>query len=368
MKHNRMLMKKTVALLLLSALPFFFCGCKKGENTGGMELSRRLLIEAVGLDSTGDSVTLSLLTLDTSPFHSDDNTNKSAGGGRFLSFTASTVCEAATQAEKTTGLVPFFSHARVLILGEAAARQDVSSLLDFFLRNRTVRTAIPVCVARGAAAALLEANESDAGETAKLLEQVLATSFACGKSAAMPFFQFISRMRAADTEAYCPLIEKTETETQGSRLQTNGTAVFKNTALDFFLTEAETTALLLLEGKLQETLMKLPTTSGTLACRVRQTSAVLRKKDGASNMIEFRTTLKAERTEAKEDGLPDDPAAGQTEKSLKDAVAAQVTACFHTLYAGHGADLVRIAKKATPQGAAEVKKLQLRSEITVLFD
>ena len=368
MRRYFVLLRKPLAFFLLSVLPITFGGCGKTENTAGMELSRRLLIEAVGLDTNGTEITLSLLTMDTSPFHSDEKKNQDAGGGRFLSFTASTVGETAIQAEKTTGLVPFFSHARVLILGEAAARKDVSSLLDFFLRNRTIRNTIPVCVARGTAADLLRANEGDAGATAQLLEQVLAASFACGKSVNMTFFQFINRMLSPDTEAYCPLIEKTKSKTAGSSPQTDGTAVFKNTALDFFLTEAETTALLLLEGKLQETLMELSVTSGTLACRIRQTNAILRRQDGQAATVIFKTTIKAELTETKTGSLFDSSGDDKTAKALRDAVEAQVAACFHRLYAGHAADLLRIKKKSSAKGAADIKELQLRSEITVLLD
>lgn len=344
------------------------CGCNRNQRPAGMELSRRLLIEAIGLDGDGEQVTMTLLTMNTKPAPEENGAEQNANSSRLLQFTAKTVGQAAAMAEETTGQTPFFAHARLLLIGKDTARNGVLDVLDFFLRNRSVRSLLPVCVAADTAASVLSYGGSPAPGTAQLLENVLSASHACGKSVQTPLFSFLNRLFSDDTEALCPILKKMKNQT-GEQLSVSGTAVFSSDKLRRVLTEEETTALLLLQGKLPEALITLNGQTPPVTCRIRKTKARFRKANDAATAIDFTLQVKAELTEADGARYPvDEREKEQIAAELRETLAEATANCFFKLYNGVPADLCRLRRKLYADGAFPDKKIQLRSRVSVSLD
>ena len=359
-------------MISLTLLPVFFlvlfCGCGRNDLLPGMELSRRLLIEAIGLDADGNGVTLSLLTMNTKPAQSGSETAQNAQNSRFLQFTAHTVGQAATLAEQTTGQVPFFAHTRLLVIGRTAAERGVSAYLDFFLRNRTVRSMLPVCVAAENAASILSYECASAGGTAQLLEKILSASHACGKCVLTPLFLFVGRLLSEDTEAFCPLLERTGKQPEDP-LSVNGTAIFRGERLQSVLTEEETTALLLLLNDLPETLITLDGQTPPVACRIREAKTRFQKAADGAPAFDCAMHIKAEITEADGARYPvDRQKKEQLAEALRQKLAETTASCFEKLYNGERADLCRLRRKLRADAVFGDESIRLRPRISVTLD
>lgn len=82
------------------------------------------------------------------------------GRGMQAFWNVATVSDSVFQGEELISTraypAPYLGHLQVLVFGEHAARQGIFPQLDFFLRSMEVRRSIPVMVARGSAATIMQ--------------------------------------------------------------------------------------------------------------------------------------------------------------------------------------------------------------------
>lgn len=88
---------------------------------------------------------------------------------------AATVGEAIAEFNQKTGWYPTLVHCRLVLLGEAVAREDVFGVLDFFLRSQYVEDSCLVAVCEGKAAEALQAKSPVGDLTFSAIEKVLST-------------------------------------------------------------------------------------------------------------------------------------------------------------------------------------------------
>lgn len=247
-----MITKKSVlrflAAVLLPLLLFSACGTVEGK-----ELSQRLIIEAIGIDKSGDGVKITLQTLDTHTLGTGSDPNETEKITGIYSFEGETVGGALSDAQSITGLSPLYSQARMIVLGNSLARDNVSQPLDFFLREYNARSDILIAVAAGNAADIVSADLGEAVADAVVLEDAVTAGSENGRNARVPLYQFMNLILTETDSAYCPVIELKEAEySDRKEVSVSGTAFFKDNALDFIAGEELTQGLLFLTDKVKD--------------------------------------------------------------------------------------------------------------------
>lgn len=330
-------MKRILSALLLAAV--LFSGCV-GNGKTGMELSERLIVEAIGIDPAPRGVLLTLLTLN--PTGRDGATQKTA----LLTFEAQTVAEAAFLAQASTGKPPFFAHARVLIIGQSAAEAGILPHLDFFLHNRTVRNTVPVCVAEPSAEVFLRTEFTAFASAAEAAEQALRTGIPAGACVNAPFYGFINRILSADTNAYCPLV-RTESPANGGEpvLSIGKTAVFREDRFAFSVGRDETFALSLLSNEVSDTLVNVPHGIGEGRFRLLKPKTRVRKTQ-TENVLELSVTVPAVLVETQNarSAAEDDPDRNAV-PALQNMLHTLLEQSLGLLYQTQKTDLLRLRRK-----------------------
>ena len=235
--------KALFSILAVQFLFFSLCGCAKTA-----ELGDRLIIEALGIDTDETGYTVTVQALDTGAGGSGEG-RSSAETTKIYNFFGSSAAEALSSAAARTGLEPFYSHARFLILGKDAAEKDAAEILDFFLRRRSVRADILIAAAEGKAADVVCADVADGISDASAIERELLIGNENGENTVMRFFRFADMLFSEDETAYCPVISvRNSAYGEKKEVRIVGTAFFDNEKMIFTADKELSAAVLLLTG------------------------------------------------------------------------------------------------------------------------
>lgn len=154
----------------------------------------------------------------------------------------------------------FWGHAKYILLGEKAAKEDVLKYLDFFIRNHENRLNTTVAVARNQSASnLLELTGT--GVTHKKIASLFDNAGKLSVSREILLSEFIERLNSKYSSAYLPCISLIKnTEEIGSHesedhLSLDGFAIFKGKKLLDFITDKEARGLNWINGDVKSTII-----------------------------------------------------------------------------------------------------------------
>ena len=281
-------LKKNLCLFLAAALTVL-PGCA-GERPP--ELSRRLIIEAVGVDRTDAGFAVTVQTLDSIAVGTDEGTPES-GVTKCYTFHGTTIGEAFSAVSAETGLTPLYSQARLLILGFETARDSLCEALDFFLRAQNARADIPVAVAEHTAAELVTADFGKNRVGADLLEDAIRSGEDNGAALGVPLYRFIDLALGETDAAYCPLLGVTENELSGDCLAAcRGTVIFNGTNIGTVIKEDETLALRILTNQCSGAEIVVREGQDAFTLRITRESTRITAKKEAGN-VRFRLQIDA---------------------------------------------------------------------------
>ena len=199
-------MKKTACLTLF--LIFLLSGC----SAKGAELSRRLVIEAIGIDKKEEGYALTLQTLDT---HSAGTGSDASAGDNLVKiyvFEGESVGEALSGITEATGLLPLFSQTRIIVLGKACAETDIFAALDFFLREYNIRSDILIAAAQNDAGEIVSTDLGDSVPDAVILEDSINYGEENGLCVSMPLYKFINYALSETDAAFGPVVSLRDAE------------------------------------------------------------------------------------------------------------------------------------------------------------
>ena len=336
-------MKRTVAMILIAALlPLWGCGVRP------VELSGRLIVEAVGVDRTEDGFTVTVQALDSLAVGVDVGVPDS-GVTKCYTFHGTTVSEAFRQAAAQTGLSPLYSQTRLLAVGFPTAREDLPGTLDFFLREPGVRSDVLFAVAEHTAAELVTASFGKNRVGADVLEDALRSGDDTGNALSVPLYGFLNLLYSETDAACCPLVGVKENPLTGDSLvQPLGSVIFRGTEIGTVITADEVLPLRLLTGRTDSAELTVPLEQGRCALRLTKGKTAVRLT-GADGGLSFRVTIDArcDITEADAEGAdaltPERirDIADAASAYLTDATAALLDRCFYE----NGCDICRFFKR-----------------------
>ena len=348
MKRSAFLRRVTAGLILIPATIVALGGCVLQRP---MELSRRLIIEAIGVDRKDETYTLTLQTLDAYFGSGGAEGGDRKGSTKIYSFSGLTAADALANVQSQTGLTPLYSQVKLLVLSKAAADARTPSLLTYFVRETKLRPDTLICIAEHSAAQIVSADLDASAGAASVLKETLEAGHAGGTAVRIPLYRFLSLFYEAGETPYCPLVDLTETPTDKAFLLPvlRGTAFLDENGYAVSVDETGTAFLLFLNGTMRQTLLRLRTPSGSpYALRILSCSTKygLPEKGGA-NGVRIRIRAKCAIVQYP-DGTEQTPRAlcENAEAYLREG--AEKT--LRLLYTARGYDVCRLKKRAAQRG------------------
>ena len=362
-----MILKKINYILLPIVILLILCaqGCAWPQGT---ELSKRLIVEAIGVDLDDGAYKVTLQALDAHAAGQSDDPNENGSKTRLCSFTGKTVGDALAGAAAATGLTPLYSQARVLVLGRSLAEQGVSAPLDFFLREYHTRSDILIAVADTTAADILAADPGGSVPGAVLLEEALLTGSENGECCAVKLYRFIGLLLSETDTACCPVVRlRSEEEGERPAAAPGETALFQNGMLAFTAGPEITRGMLFLTDAVKKTTFTVHGEDGAYTLRVAKADTKIRTRKTDTDGAAFTVTVSAV-CDITEFAAPEFPDLGEAQADDAQTAGTAylqklVNDAFGFLYVEHGADVCRLARRTAlrfPQKEAAFREALAR--------
>ena len=163
-------MKRYISILIIISSLLSLSGCG-GIHTNYREIQQLMVVQTMGLDREEGSIRVSMAAA----------AEASGSGPRRMSATGGTVSTAIRRAyELSYEEEIFFSHVNHILIGEAAAEEDMDSFLDYLCQSPELRIDTPLYIVREGTAeqAVMEVGDGSRGisEVMQAVREVFATA------------------------------------------------------------------------------------------------------------------------------------------------------------------------------------------------
>lgn len=337
-------MKKILFIFFITVSIPFFASCEKMQPA---ELSDRLIAEAIGIDIEDGGYVVTVQALNIGAGGSGEGTSANEKT-KIYNFSGITPGTALGSGETADGLVPMFSHARLLIIGANTSRSDTLKLLDFFMREYNVRGDVPVAAAKDRAADVICAEISDGITDAAAIEKAMITGSKTGKNVLMPLYRFVNLLLTPGDTAYCPVIGLENDPYSDKEVPFLGETAFFRDGLPPLTADADTTrAMLLLNGDAEGMQLNVDTDNGTMTLKTVKCNTKIKpsEKDGIMR-FEITTKLVCELTEYTGEGFSSVSAReiAEAEKRLANGIREKENRALSSLFLENGCDICRFGR------------------------
>lgn len=163
-------MKRYISILIIISSLLSLSGCG-GIHTNYREIQQLMVVQTMGLDRKEGSIRVSMAAA----------AEASGSGPRRMSAAGGTVSTAIRRAyELSYEEEIFFSHVNHILVGEAAAQEDMDSFLDYLCQSPELRIDTPLYIVREGTAeqAVMEVGDGSRGisEVMQAVREVFATA------------------------------------------------------------------------------------------------------------------------------------------------------------------------------------------------
>lgn len=231
-----MLFKSLIITFLFLSL-IFSVGCRRL----GIEIIDLMIIQGIGIDKSTNGFTVTIEAINNVKNATMNGQSTIEKVSKIYVSEGESVAQALEDAIRTSGREPLFAHNRVLIIGEDTAREGLSGILDFFIRDYNAKPTVLLAIARDASAQEVLTKEMNKEIIVSLLlENILTESHQYGKALRVRMFEGINCFMDDIHNLAVPAVLIKE-EAKENMLMVSGTAVFdKRNKLVGYLNETET--------------------------------------------------------------------------------------------------------------------------------
>lgn len=299
MKRNT---KALIGSLFLFALVFSVNAGSKTNLPQREELTRKTLVQAIGVDKLSDDA----MRVTFAPAMSRDQeslqgsteeiNNVVIGDGR-------TFFEALKKAQTYMSNTVYLGQVDLIIVGEEAARDDLGKYIDFVTRDQDMRMNLHIVVAKGTTAEeVLRCNSDDGATSFETIQSLLLDAGEMSYSSEIQLRQVVQATEEETLDPILPAvtIAKKEEGTGGAAtISIEGYGVFQDTKLLRYLEKDAAKAYNLLTGRFQNSVAVLSVEDiGKLSAQLLNASVDLsvQEEDGKPAFT-FRVDLAANITE-----------------------------------------------------------------------
>lgn len=254
-------MNRRIILIAVTTLfiIFFAPGCWWSR----VEISEKAIIAGVGIDNAQKEGHIKLTVQIILPGEIKAPAKEGGQGEAVwvVTTTGRSVSDNIKDLRMQSGRKCLWSHAKIIVVGEEAAKEGIDKIIDFFEREHDLRRRIWVIVARGDAKEIMEAQLKLEKIPAFGISNLVESSKHISKAAAVNLHEFIGMVSSKTTCAFAPGIEvfgkEAEKENKAGSLRLTDTGVFKNYRLKGWLDAYESRGLLWVLGKVESGIIEV---------------------------------------------------------------------------------------------------------------
>ncbi len=245
-------MRKTklfiIFILLISVL---FSGCNAKED----QLKDMALAQALGIDFKDEEYEVSFMIYDLSKSRGS-SAELSGNLTKVFNGSGESVPYAITSLSTMIGKKPYYSHNRVVVVGEEMAKEGLQTVFDFLYRNAEMRPYVLVAIARGEAGEVLGTKLGEVLNPAEEIQNIISVGAYYSYAPQIEIIDIAISTLEKTSDSYLPIVEVVK-EGDSELIKVSGTAVFNKMKLVGELNEEETKGLLWITDQIQY---------GTLVC------------------------------------------------------------------------------------------------------
>lgn len=239
---------RIISLLLVLFLLFSMTGCWNSR-----EINELAFVLSIALDKTDDGFKV------TAQIAKPDTYSKTPSGGAsttekekpflVISSTGKTIFEAVRNMAAVSPRRIFWSHIKVIILGEELARSNVLEIFDFFSRNPELRLRTWIAVTPGEAGKILEVAPIMEKDPSQNIEKIIEKTNLTGKATSIMLKDFLEEYLDPYINPVASRIVVTPVDTKPV-VKLEGATVFSDSRMVGWLDENETRGLLWIRNKI----------------------------------------------------------------------------------------------------------------------
>jgi len=236
-------MKKYLILIVIILLS---SGCFDYQ-----ELNNRAIISGISVDYNNDNyeITMEILTSQKS-----ENQNSENSKTYYIDGEANTIPEAFQKANLKLAKEPYYSHLKVVILSEQIAKEKLDHVLDYFVRDPSIRNIfIPIVAKDCEAKTLLKNNSKENSVVSESIQRMIETNSMTDQVRVPINFQnFLDSIISPYKDAYLNTIS-----IKDENLYLSGLAIFKGQKMQTILNTEDTVTFNVLQNNAQNYYVKL---------------------------------------------------------------------------------------------------------------
>jgi Ger(x)C family germination protein len=226
---------------------------------------------------------------------------------------------------------------KVLVVGEAVAREDMTPVLEYFMRNEEGRMTMPIMIAKGSAFRIFEEGTYLETMPAIQLSNMAENQKYTGLTSYMTVFDFLQDLLSEAVEPTAPIVELFTDEQGEVKARIGETAVFKGERMVGSFSADEVYGMLLINNKLSTGVMHITGLGGLIELEIIRANTSVRPiydDDGFRIKLQVRmecalvsTTSDSNINEVKEEELIGRLAGAELENRIKYALSAAKVLC-----------------------------------------
>ena len=215
-------------LLLLLIIPLFLTGCYDYQ-----ELNNRAIIAGVAIDYEEDAFHINLEILNNKK---SSNQEEESSKTYYVKGSGPTLDKAFQDCHSRLSKEPYYSHLKILILGEEVAKEKLSEVLDYMIRDAAIRNIFLPVLAKGSKASeILETTTTENPIVSTSIQSMIENNKTNDSiSILKDFEEFTSEIIDPYRDGYINTISKDE-----DTLLLSGIAAFHEYEFSFFLDTEE---------------------------------------------------------------------------------------------------------------------------------
>ena len=231
---------------LLGVQLVFLSGCTT-------ELYDRMLIHAIGVDTTENGVKVTLRIAGTGKEEQE----------QVLSGEGESVYQALESVKLKTGRVPLYSHNYLVIFGRQCCEEGLDHVMDFFIRHFESRPSVRMFMAETTAEEVLSAKKEDELIPSSTLGDLAQGNVSSGAAVEVRVIDFVNGRNGPGGASCLPVLAAGE-----ETVELTDTAVFRDGQLCTMLSPEETGGLLAVTGKLSGAVYVLQKKNAQVSLRI----------------------------------------------------------------------------------------------------
>jgi spore germination protein KC len=243
-------MRKAVVVLLVFVLAFYTFN---SEEIYKKDIRNRLVIQGIGIDIENDGkYSVTIQAIDTNAQSATSSDGASQPPLKTYKTEGNTIYTALKSVTETEGKIPLYSQNRIIILGKSITEENMSDVIDFFVRDVENSSSVYIAAAEKTANEILEAKNGDEYISAKSIETGISSCEYDARIFRLQLYDLINRYNSGTKDFAMPLLSLKEEKGEKS-VEISGTALFNSTKYREKISKDETVFLNILYDRLNNT-------------------------------------------------------------------------------------------------------------------